>query len=93
MRTKLNIADKNYLLENRSQPLDKLSADLDLSSASIEKFFSENPKPKEETAASKLLARNEKYGVVMMTEETSEIADDKKSVPSKKNEDHIFRFK
>lgn len=91
MRSKLNKADEKYLLENREQPMELLAKDLDLSLKSIEKFFSDNPIQKKETLASKNLVRNEKYGVVAMSEATSQMADDGKKAAVEKADKHIFR--
>lgn len=90
MRTKLNVADKEYIRANQDVPVEQIAKDLDISENSINKFLEEEPKSK----TSKSFARNERYGVVMNTEAASGLADDaKKNSPQKRDPEHIFRFK
>lgn len=80
MRTKLNIADQNYIDGNRDKQPEELATLLDLSVKSIQKYIDDNPikKTKVKTKFDQALARKEERGVVIMTPAASEIADSKR---------------
>lgn len=89
-RGPISNSDKEYLLKNQNKPLKVLAKKLQRSEESIQAFFDNSKKEEDiitekaeqakrkDTPISNALARNKKYGAVVMTPTASMISDDKK---------------
>jgi len=99
-RGPMSNSDKDFLIKNKNRTLKFLSKKLNRTEESIQVFLeSINPKieevikePKPETPISASLARNKKYGAVIMTPTASMISDEKRKKPtgSKRSSNYIF---
>lgn len=87
-RGRLSKEEKQYITEHAEEGSKTISKHLDRSVASIEKIL-EGQEESDTATKSKsgdLMARNEKYGAVIMTESASMAADESKKPSSKKEE-------
>lgn len=92
-RGPISAADKDFLIKNKTKTLKFLSKKLERSEESIQGFLSSleqavetkvsQPIQKAETPISTSLARNKKYGAVVMTPTASMISDEKRKARSK----------
>lgn len=72
----LSKKEKTYIEENRSLAVEELAKELDRSEASVRKHIATlKSEDKSQSLAGQLMARNEKYGATIMTENASMAGD------------------
>lgn len=81
----LNKADKFYIKEHISDAPEQLQEDLNLEDVAI--VLDEIERMKKGVTAEELFGRNEQYGVVVMTQEASQLADERRSERINKTRD------
>lgn len=107
-RGPMSNADKLFLVQNKNKSLKFLSKKLNRTEESIQEFINslddskqedtssnsqkQKREPKPQTLISSSLARNKKYGAVVMTPTASMISDENRKTPrnSKKSANYIF---
>ena len=85
----LSKEEKQYIAEHAEEGSEAISKHLDRSAASIKKALKdqEEPDTPKKSRSGELMARNKKYGAVVMTEGASMAADESKKPPAKNEED------
>ena len=87
----LSKIEKQFIVDNKEKTIEEIAEHLSRSVGLIEKFYKTTEEKKEEPPKSgDLLARNERYGVVTMTETASMAGDEarKKEIEKKKKDDN-----
>jgi len=85
---RLSKEEKKYIADNASDGAESISENLNRSVAVVEKELLSIEEPETKGQTGELMARNEKYGAVVMTENASMASDESKS---KKDEPELPR--
>jgi|TARA_R110000744_G_scaffold110231_7_gene207995 hypothetical protein len=73
----LSNKEKKHITKHRSREIGEIATEMDRSESIVQKFVATLEEPKE--GASSLFARNEEYGVTVMTESASMASDAKRA--------------